>query len=316
MAKSKGMKRAIPRHRRQVAASAARQERALEKAERQKARREIERDRTGGAVLNEPRVAMVWTRRPGTTTRGLGYGHVTITGKKSLCGLPVASVGQIADPIRNVECTRCVNAMRKLHANRAQRRSGPRLTPAQTRVMRGMENGMVLIAPGGGVRSWTLSPPIGTGQEKYITPAVVQSLVDAGLLVEIYEFSRVWQAVLPGSPKTMEEANRSYPVGGSVRRPRAVREVRPDLPREPMPPIEPGAVVLLTYGTGTQVARVRCVTRTGSFVVDRFISSYGGRWTTSESPVPLSKVMGLMPRNDARAAEVMGRISEPAVAAR
>jgi len=47
MAKSKGMKRAIPRHRHQVAASAARQERAIEKAERQKARREIERDRAG-----------------------------------------------------------------------------------------------------------------------------------------------------------------------------------------------------------------------------------------------------------------------------
>jgi hypothetical protein len=300
MAKGKGMKRAIPRHRRQVAASAARQERAIEKAERQKARRQIERESNHATVT--PMSAMVFTRRPGTTSKGLGYGHVTIDGKKSLCGRPVASIGPPADPIRNVECTTCIRAMRKLgfhrtsgSANRAQQRPGPKLTPAQTRVMRGMESGMVLIAPGGGVRSWTLSPPIGSGQEKYITPAVVQSLVDAGLLVPIYQFSRVWRAVLPGSHEAMEEANRAG---------------------EPMPPIQPGDIVLLTYGTGTQIARVRRVTRTGSLVVDRFISSYGGRWTTSESPVPISKVLGPMPSTDARAAEVMGRISEPAVAAR
>ena len=64
---------------------------------------------------------------------------------------------------------------------------------------------MVLIAPGGGTRSWTLAPRVGWGSHKYVTPAVVQSLVDAGLLVEIYQHSMVQRAVLAGSPEALEE---------------------------------------------------------------------------------------------------------------
>lgn len=82
------------------------------------------------------------------------------------------------------------------------------------------------------------------------------------------------------------------------------------------PAIDAGSLVLLTYGTGTQIARVRRVTRTGSLVVDRFIGSYNGRWTTSENPVPLTRILGLMPKSDPRAAVVIARLAEAAVAAR
>jgi hypothetical protein len=51
--KAKSKKRAIPRHRRQVPASSARQERAIEKAERQKARREIARENRAGGYVDE-----------------------------------------------------------------------------------------------------------------------------------------------------------------------------------------------------------------------------------------------------------------------
>lgn len=68
-------------------------------------------------------------------------------------------------------------------------------------------------------------------------------------------------------------------------------------------------LIVITYGNGTQIARVRRVTRTGSVEVNRFIPPYmlgdpryTGRWHESKTAVHAAKVLSLAPPSDPRVA--------------
>ncbi len=68
--------------------------------------------------------------------------------------------------------------------------------------------------------------------------------------------------------------------------------------------LEPGTMIAVAYGSrGTQIARVRAVTRTGRVEIDRFVASYGGVWHASKGAIAAAKVIGLAPETDPRVAQ-------------
>ena len=71
----------------------------------------------------------------------------------------------------------------------------------------------------------------------------------------------------------------------------------------------PGTLLLVVYGNGTQLARLRQVTCKG-IEVDRFVSSYGGSWHASPGTIQASKVIGFPERNDPRVRASQVRILE------
>lgn len=65
-----------------------------------------------------------------------------------------------------------------------------------------------------------------------------------------------------------------------------------------------GDLVLVVYGAGTQIVRIRDIKKSGKLVAERFLPSpYGpqnDRWTFSTNPIDANKVIGPVPANDPR----------------
>ncbi len=60
-----------------------------------------------------------------------------------------------------------------------------------------------------------------------------------------------------------------------------------------------GTLLVIAYGNGTQVVRVRRVTRTGRLEIDRFLPA-DNAWHRSPGSVHAAKIIGPAPESDSR----------------